>query len=85
MYIVYMVAMKRGELKIEILRVLKEKGPMTSAQIAAELGIGEREVIGAMRVLSHESKVVVMKRNRKQANTWALPNWWAGEMKEERR
>jgi hypothetical protein len=58
--------------------VLKEKGPMRSAEIAAELGEDQRTVAHLMKSMSMEGKVYAVKRDRKRANTWAVPNWWVG-------
>ena len=73
------MAMKRGELKTEILNVLKEKGPMRSAEIAAELGEDQRTVAHLMKSMSMDGSIYVVKRDRKRANTWAVPNWWVGK------
>lgn len=75
MHMVYMVAMKKGELKDEITKLLMERGPMTSAQIAAELGAELRDVIGAMKAMSIEGRAYVLKRDRKKGNIWAVPGW----------
>lgn len=78
MRMVYTVAMKRGELKIRIEQVLREKGPMKSAEIAAELGEDQRTVAHLMKSMSMDGSIYVVKRDRKRANTWAVPNWWVG-------
>lgn len=76
MHIGYTVAMKRGELKDKIIGLLSERGPMTTAQIAAELGVGSNDVTGAMKAMLLEGRVRVLKRDRKMANTWvAVPRW----------
>ena len=71
-----MVVMTKGVLKQAIEGLLKERGPMTSAQIAAELDVGSRDVVGAMKAMALEGRVYVLKRDRKEANTWAAAGWW---------
>lgn len=75
-YMVYMAEMKKGELKQEVEKLLRDVGPLRSAEIAMMLAVEQRSVICALRSMLQDGRVFIAIKDRKKAHVWAvIPRW----------
>lgn len=63
----------KGVLKRRIEDMLKERGPMTVRELAAELGEDVKAVASCVRSMAYAGRLERQKRVRKTGNVWKLP------------
>lgn len=63
----------KGLLKHRIEETLKERGPMTVRELAAELGEDVKAVASCVRSMAYAGRLELQKRQRRTGNVWKLP------------
>ena len=64
--------MMAGAVQRLILEKLAEKGPMTVAELADELGMASAELKGPMKSLHARGRVYIVGKRSKSGNKWAF-------------
>ena len=63
----------KGVLKRHIEDILRERGPMTVQELAAELGEDVKEITSCVRSMAYAGRLEPQRRLRRTGNVWKLP------------